>query len=246
VALSLVLADAFVALTPANRAALIERAGFLGRFAERALVIPNGISTQRFSPAKPRQTQSAFTISMTARFCAARDHIGLVEGISALLTLEPSLRHSLRVVLAGDGETRLQVEHAIRRLDLSDVIELPGFISESQVVALMRETDVYVQWSFADSMSTSVMQAMACGVPVVATNAQGMSFLVEDGRNGYLRDVGDSLGLGETLLDLWENADRRRSLGEAGRQHVVSNWSSETMAERYSELFNRLRYPASE
>jgi len=245
VALSLVLADAFVALTPANRAALIERAGFLGHLAERALVIPNGISTEKFSPPKPRQTQSAFTISMTARFCVARDHIGLVEGISALLALEPSLRDSLRVVLAGDGETRLQVEHAIKRLDLADVIELPGFISESQVLALMRETDVYVQWSFADSMSTSVMQAMACGVPVVATNTHGMSFLVEDGHTGYLRDPGDSRGLAETLLDLWVDGDRRRTLGEAGRQRVVSKWSSKIMAKRYSELFDQLHRAAS-
>ena len=246
VALSLVVADAFVALTPANRAALIKRAGFLRHLAERAIVIPNGISTRRFSPAKPPRARSGFTISMTARFCAARDHIGLVEGISALLMLEPSLRDSLRVVLAGDGETRLQVEHAIKRLDLADVIELPGFISESQVVALMRETDVYVQWSFADSMSTSVMQAMACGVAVVATNTHGMSFLVEDGQTGYLLDVGDSPALAETLLELWENGDRRRSLGQVGRRHLVSKWSSETMAKRYSELFNQLHRAALE
>jgi glycosyltransferase involved in cell wall biosynthesis len=246
VALSLVVADAFVALTPANRAALIKRAGFLRHLAARAIVIPNGISTRRFSPAKPPRARSGFTISMTARFCAARDHIGLVEGISALLMLEPSLRDSLRVVLAGDGETRLQVEHAIKRLDLADVIELPGFISESQVVALMRETDVYVQWSYADSMSTSVMQAMACGVAVVATNTHGMSFLVEDGQTGYLLDVGDSPALAETLLELWENGDRRRSLGQAGRRHLVSKWSSETMAKRYSELFNQLHRAALE
>lgn len=138
------------------------------------------------------------------------------------------------------------MEHAIKRLDLADVIELPGFISESQVVALMRETDVYVQWSFADSMSTSVMQAMACGVAVVATNTHGMSFLVEDGQTGYLLDVGDSPALAETLLELWENGDRRRSLGQAGRRHLVSKWSSETMAKRYSELFDQLHRAALE
>lgn len=190
-------------------------------------IIPNGVNSDYFRPA-PNKRSRKFRVTMLARFCPERDFIGLVDAFKRFSEHVPDSE----LVLAGGGETWNDVNAHVRASGLEDKVKLPGVLDEIEVLELLQSTDVYVQWSLADSMSTSVMQAMACGTPVIATRISGMDGLVSHGETGLLLPR-DSFQLSENLLMLAQNADLRKEMGTLSRDVAVAKFSNHSMARAY-------------
>ena len=231
-AASIVTAESVVFLTPVFRAEVRER---LGRRVDlaRTAVIPNGIDTERFRPAPRAIDRSSIVISMLSRFTPQRDHSTLVTAVHSLVGGRTDLRGRLRVVLAGDGETLSSVRALVASRGLDDVIATPGVLDESGVLGLLHGSDIYVHSSLAETMSTSVMQAMSTGLPVVATRITGMDLLVDDGRSGLLFAPGAAQELASIFAELIDDPRRRKALGSEARREVVRRLSCARMASDY-------------
>lgn len=138
-------------------------------------------------------------------------------------------------VLCGDGPQ----ESALRRLARALLIDKQVTFCHGSAShdALLRDTDVYVQTSQAEGFGTMALQAMAHGVPVVATSTGGLLSLVRDGETGFLVPVGGHAALAARVLELLTDAALRRRLGAAARQSALTDFGLDAMLARTVELY---------
>lgn len=138
-------------------------------------------------------------------------------------------------VIAGDGPEESALRRLARELKIDKQATFCHGSASHEV--LLRDTDVYVQCSQAEGFGTMVLQAMAHGVPVVATSTGGLIALVRDGETGFLVPVGDHKTLASRVLNLLADPELRRRLGEAARQTALTDFSLDTMMARTLELY---------
>lgn len=181
---------------------------------ERLVTVHNGVDLQRFAAAPPRPPDGTFRVGMLARFDAEKGQADLVRAAAALGTRLPQLR----LVLAGDGPTRPAVQELAARLGLGARVEFPGHVA--RVEALYPSLDAVALVSLYEAHPVSLLEALACGRPVVATDLPGVREAVEDGRDALLVPPADEAALCDALVALAGDAARRAALGRAGRAHA--------------------------
>ncbi|HEY2905371.1 MAG TPA: glycosyltransferase family 4 protein, partial [Vicinamibacterales bacterium] len=174
---------------------------------------------------------------------------GLVVGIIAALRAEKSIetlieafsqlrdrRH--RLVIVGDGPCKAALESRVRELGLD---ERCSFVPPtSDVASWYRAMDVFVLPSTNESFSNSLMEAMACGVVVVASNVGGNPELVRDGENGLLFEAGNAAALARRLEIVVGDADYRRRLGAEAVRTIRDGYTNEASARRFAALYESL------
>lgn len=167
-------------------------------------VIHNGVDVERFYPlgldarCKLREAlgmaQNDIVIGNVARLDPVKDHGCLIRAFALLIT-----RHSsLKLILVGDGPERENIEHLIAALGLRSSVICLG--SRKDIPDLMNIMDVFVLSSKNEGISLTLLEAMACGVPVVATRVGGNPEIVKDGENGLLCDPGDPQDLADKIF----------------------------------------------
>lgn len=139
----------------------------------------------------------------------------------------------------GHGELDRILE-AIRDLGLDDRVRLLGHLSEPEIVSLLQRADVHLQASLSEGMPTAILEAMACGLPVVATDVGGTREVLTDGDEGLLVAPRDPDALAAALHLLWSEPERRRSLGRAGRARVETELTLERQLDRFESLYREL------
>lgn len=213
----------------------------LGAAARRVAVVRNGIDLARFSPADPAISPESDNhlrtrrIGMVAQMEPRKDHLGLVSAFAELLPRYPGLRLSL----AGDGSLRPRVEEAIRSAGLEGAVDLLGTVDHAG--RLYRTLDIYVQASsFGEGTSNSILEAMASGLPVVATDVGGNSDVVDHERTGLVIPRRNPKGLAAAIARLLEDAALRNQFGAAGRARALERYSRESMVATTVELYERV------
>jgi colanic acid/amylovoran biosynthesis glycosyltransferase len=150
------------------------------------------------------------------RLAAAK---GLPILFEAMLTLK--LTHpDVVLTVVGDGRERPELEEIVARLELSEHVKFVGYQSQEEVKEYLRQSDLFVLPSFAEGVPVVLMEAMAMGVPVVATQIAGISELVEHNISGCLGPPGDIKTLADAIRGLLNNCELRTQLGIAGRAKV--------------------------
>jgi len=150
-----------------------------------------------------------------------------------------------RFAVFGEGTMRPALQRQIDEADLNGLFVLPGF--RGDLDQLMPCADLFVLPSFTEGLPNVVLEAGAAGVPVVATAVGGTPEVVDDGITGYLVPPGDPPSLAERIAQLLADPDRRREMGEAGRDHVQRHFTFEAQAAAYLNLFAEMgirRVPA--
>jgi L-malate glycosyltransferase len=230
-------ADAVVYLTTEYRAEVEARLRMAVRPRGTVCVIPNGVE---MLPARLR-TQDALSsirLSMVSRIVPIKDHRTLIEAVRFLVRERGHT--SLRLSIAGEGPVLRDLEALVDRLGLSAHVEFEGLLAPSAVAGLLRDTDVYVHCTFGETMSNSILQAMAAGLPIVASDVDGVSNLIRNGEDGLLVPVTDPVALADAIDRLLTNDELRDRLGAAARVRIEQGFSRERMADRYRVLFQRL------
>ncbi|MCB1367287.1 MAG: glycosyltransferase [Rhodobacteraceae bacterium] len=149
--------------------------------------------------------------------------LAAVKGLPVLFGALARLRcdfPDLAVTLIGDGPERPALEGEAAALGLSGMIEFAGYKGQSEVAAALAASDLLVLPSFAEGLPVVLMEALAAGLPVVATRIAGVAELVEDGISGFLVAPGDEAALADKLAILLADPARRRAMGKAGRAKV--------------------------
>ena len=168
-----------------------------------------------------------------------------IKGIAYLIRAFASLRSEvpdLRLEIAGSGPERDDIEHEICSHDLSDCITLLDW--QTDLSSLFARWDIFVQPSLEESFGIAALEAMAAGLPVVATAVGGVPELVQDGRTGWLVPPADPGALATRLSELLLDPERMRAMGAAGRIRARETFSAERMVNSISEIYDQLVRPS--
>ncbi len=184
---------------------------------QRLLMIPNAVDVERFSPGTDA-VRPIRTVAFVGRLVP-------VKALPVLLTAwrRVAEQSQARLVLGGDGPLRHQLEAQAATLGISHCVEFRGAVQD--VPALLREADAYVQPSYQEGLPNAVLEAMACGLPVVATRISGNEDVVTDGVSGLLVPAGDADALAAALLTLIAEPARAREIARRGLAQVRERYS---------------------
>jgi glycosyltransferase involved in cell wall biosynthesis len=141
-------------------------------------------------------------------------------------------------ILFGDGPLRPQLERRIADRNLAGRFVLGGF--RDDLSRLLPQADLLVLSSYTEGMPVILLEALAAGLPVVATAVGGVPEVIDDGRSGYLVPPGRAADLATAVKRLIVDASLRRQFGAAGRQRVAERHSLQVQSEKYQQLFDRL------
>lgn len=206
----------------------------------------NGVDTEHFSPAPagpqaiagcPFNPETHWVVGTVGRMQAVKDQVMLAHAFVQALAQAPELKTRMRLVMVGDGPLRAQAIGVLEAAGVADLAWLPG--ERSDVADIMRGLHAFVLPSLAEGISNTILEAMASGLPVIATAVGGNADLVIHGQTGYIVPSADPLSLAHQLLALAANADLIRSMGQAGRQRVQSHFSMQAMVATYQRVYDQ-------
>jgi sugar transferase (PEP-CTERM/EpsH1 system associated) len=221
--------------------------------AAKTLFIKNGVDTDKYQPA-PRGHDGNrapwgpehFVIGTVARVTDIKHHRGLVEAFIRLRALLPEQAANLRLSIIGDGPLLPALREQVAAAGLNDVVWLPG--ARSDVAQLVAEFSVFALPSLAEGTPVSLLEAMACGLPVVASKVGGIPEVVTEQVEGSLVPPQDVEALAQALARYAQSPSLVSAHGRAGRMRIVQQYSMAAMVNAYTGLYQRLyrqKHPAA-
>jgi sugar transferase (PEP-CTERM/EpsH1 system associated) len=222
---------------------------------ERELAVPaaritqiyNGVDTERFHPlvggrqplpARGFGARERVVIGMVGRMTGIKDPLTLARAFIELLATEPDGRARLRLAVIGDGPELIAVRELLAAAGAAQLAWLPG--ARSDVPDMLRALDLYVLSSLNEGISNTILEAMASGLPVVATAVGGNAELVEHGVTGLLVPSGDPGALAAALRRYLREPGLRRAHARAARQRMLERFSMEAMVQAYMKVYDDL------
>ena len=177
-------------------------------------------------------------IGTVGRLQGVKDQALLLRAFAQAVTLQPALRARGRLVIVGDGPLRGELQGHIDALGLRELAWLAG--EQAEVPAWLRSFDLFVLPSRSEGISNTILEAMACGLPVLATDVGGNAELVEAGVTGDLVPAGDTAALAASLLAAFDGPARLQAQGAAGRRRVEQRFSLDAMVAGYESMYDRM------
>lgn len=199
---------------------------------QRVVCVHSAVDTARYRPgcADPGWLRREFgvpegdtVLAMVAQFIPRKGHRVLLDALPAVWAAQPRTS----VLLFGQGPEQAGIAAEVARRGWPDRVKLPGFRDDLDRV--LPCVDLVVHPAAMEGLGVSLLQAAACGVPIVATRAGGIPEVVIDGRNGALVAPGDAAALGTAIVALLEAPALRRRYGEAGRALALERFSVDAM-----------------
>ncbi|MGC2048932.1 MAG: glycosyltransferase, partial [Gallionella sp.] len=172
------------------------------------------------------------------RMVHLKDFPTLVRAFLRLLSDQPELRKQLRLVIVGEGDSRLECLDLLRTAGAEHLAWLPG--ERADVAEIMRALDVFVLPSLGEGISNTILEAMATGLPVIATRVGGNPELVEQDRTGKLVPAGDSASITQALLSYAMNNQQLKTHGQTARAIIEARFSMKAMVANYLGVYDRL------
>ena len=231
--------DAFVGVAEPHGRYLVEQEGLP---AQKVRVISNGIDVGRFQPRGDRQALRA-----SLGFGPETPLAGIVAALrpeknhELLLTVAQQVSPRVpgaKFLVVGDGPRRVALAALAQELGVSACVRFLG--TRHDIPELLAALDVFVLTSHVEANPVSILEALACGTPVVATNVGSVGQSVIDGLTGHLVAPGDAVAMTEHLVRLLSDPNRAGALGAAGRQHVLAHGSLERMVAGYEQLIEEI------
>ena len=193
-------------------------------------ITPFGIETKLFYPRPQLRDNTVLKIGTVKALAPKYGIDTLIKAFSklrnTLVESQPQLARQLRLSIAGDGQQRAELQTLVAKLGLSAVTEFAGHLPYAQVPDYLNQLDIYVAASRLDSESfgVAILEASACGLPVVVSRVGGLPEVVEEGVTGYIVDKEEVAQFAAVLLTLAQNQKLRDSIGTAGRQMVKEKY----------------------
>jgi glycosyltransferase involved in cell wall biosynthesis len=236
--------DCFICASEAIRTMLIGD----GVAAERTVTVHDGIllGPAAAAPVAPLHEELGLPHGspIVGNVAALVPHKGqkhLIEAASLVVRQVPDARF----VIAGEGELRESLEHQIRHLALEKHVILAGF--RPDILSVHKAFDIFVMSSVTEGLGTSVLDAMACGRPVVGTQAGGIPEVIDDGVTGMLVPPRDHRAMADAIVKLLKDPGLRERMGAAGLALATARFSAERMVQDTLRVYDRIaRQPHQE
>lgn len=212
-----------------------------------ARVVGNGVDTDLFHPPRrdgtgsfvfhpeKRDTDSSYVLSV-GRLNHGKGYADLIEATGRL-----AARASVPdLFIAGKGPLEASLKAQAREAGIGDAVTFLGFRPQEELVSLYRDASVFVLPSRYEGLPTVLLEAMACGCPVLATQVGGASEVVSDGENGVFVPPGRPDDLADALQSLLQDPDRRAELGRQARRTVEARFAWDTIVDEFETLYRRV------
>lgn len=205
----------------------------LGVADKRLRVVYNGIDADRFRADREPFTAGSgeVVIGCVARLTEAKDHDNLLTAFAAARRAHANLR----LMIVGDGELRSAVEKRIAALGIAGHVDMLG--GRDDVPQLLARMDVFVLSSKREGFPVAILEAMAAGRPVVATDVGGVTEVVSSGSDGIVVPPEDAGALADALVGLVNDPAAARRMGQRGMERVRSSFDARVVIRQYADLF---------
>jgi glycosyltransferase involved in cell wall biosynthesis len=236
--LIMALSEKTVYLTGLYRAQVKKKLGFVFR-SKKSKVINNGINTAVFNAVNDNtgiDERQDKAIGMLSRFTENKDHLVLLEAFDLLLKKNDN-RFKIKLLLAGDGVTKTNLLEKVAQLNLQDDVVFCGRLSEEESAIFLNKINLYVHASLGETMSTAIMQAMACKKPVIASDVTGINNMLINGQTGLLVAAGNPQALADAMWKLLDEKALADMLANNALEFAKNNFTNTIMFNRYHSLF---------
>ncbi len=232
--------DRVIAVGDHVRQALIENEGIA---ADRVDVIYNGIDVGKYQASQTIRATSRRSLGLSeqevvvlqvARLNPLKDHATALRAMARLRSSHPHVR----LFIVGDGEERPAIQQLISQLELANTVHLLGV--RSDVDQLLPAADIFLLSSVSEGIPLTIIEAMATGLPCVATNVGGVAEVIVAGKTGLLATAGDDAVIAGHLASLADSSELRHQYGVAGRQRAHDLFDARQMHARYQQLYREL------
>jgi glycosyltransferase involved in cell wall biosynthesis len=194
------------------------------------IIIPNGLNTSAFASNRD-YAKSPVVLSMISRLVPIKDHETLIE---AMVKLKDS-HGNLILKIAGAGSTEQMLKEKTQQLGLSN-IQFVGEIDENGIVELLKQTDIYVHLTFGETMSTSLMQAMSAGLPILSSDVPGVNNMIQQNKTGVLIPTKNVEAIVNGISGFMNDAKLRAFCGKNAKEYAFVNYDSKKMFEKYKAI----------
>lgn len=193
-------------------------------------IIPNGVDTEVFYPIEKADSDE-FKILFVSRLIERK---GLQFIIPQLQKIQDSTEKKVKLVVVGDGPYREQLETITREYKVADMVEFVGQKNKKEIVPFYQNADLFILPSAKEGMPNVVLEAMACGLPIIMTPCEGSKELVQD--NGYILLTSE---MGEKIQQLLRNKEMLQKLGHNSRRIVEEQFCWGHVVENYLTLMSK-------
>ncbi|MGY8870326.1 MAG: TIGR03088 family PEP-CTERM/XrtA system glycosyltransferase [Pseudomonadales bacterium] len=186
----------------------------------------------------PELAKDYLIIGTVGRIAAVKDQLTLLKAFDLLVKSDSDISDKLRLVIVGDGPLFAALKEQVHDLGLDEKVWLAG--DRKDIPALLRSMDIFVLPSLGEGISNTVLEAMATGLPVIATRVGGNPELVDDQNTGVLVPVGNSEELARVLLDIVNDKDKLSAMGAAGLAKVQKQFHWDITVANYLAVYDEL------
>ncbi|HAU32589.1 MAG: Glycosyl transferase, family 2 [Desulfotomaculum sp. 46_296] len=236
--------DRYIDLHVAVSDTLAQWMVFLGCSVEKVSTVVNGVNTDLFQPGKNdwvknkldiQNDQIVTFIGRLANEKQPMEFLLMVEELCFRRNVD-----KITFLMVGSGPQELLLRQAIREKGLTGKVFLAGGRSNTEIPMILQSTKILVAPSLFEGLPIIGLEAMACGVPVIASRVEGWSDLIIHGINGLLVDPHDIRGMADAVEDLLVNRERWNSISKLARKTVLDRYALSSMASSYQSIYKKL------
>lgn len=224
-----------------------EEALATGFSADQLQWMPNPVNTSEFAPCslnekiRLRGRLGIPPASFVVMYCG---RLALGKGLAHLIEAFGLVAHDFpeaMVVLVGDGPVRAELERQVNQVGLHpSKVKFVGRVNPKEVCDWLKIADIFTLVSFSEGFACALAEAMSAGLPCVVSDIPANRQLIDNGKHGFLTPVGDAEAISGAIIQLLENAGLRQRMGEAARQSIQDNYSTDKICDRYELLFREM------
>jgi len=203
----------------------------------KASFVPNAVDTEKFAPDKGKRDLrnefnlgDALVVGTVGRLSIEKGHIYLVKAFKEIRSAIPSIK----LLIVGKGNLRQDLENEAKKLGIEKDVVFAG--PQKDIPSAYGSMDIFVLPSLTEGLPLVLLEAMAMGLPVVATKVGGVPYVI-DGKEGILVPPGNIEELKDAIISMARDANLRRSSGEEGRRKVLSVFSLEVFYQKYINVY---------
>lgn len=205
------------------------------RYSKKSVVIANGINSDFFKPAIETEKKSTYKIGMASRINSLRDHQTLIQAFEKL----NHETQNLELHIAGAGERFETLQNLVNQSNVKEKIKLLGNLNQLEMLAFYQSLQLYIHSSLAETQSTAILQAMAVGLPILATDIPGNRELMVDQETGILFAPKNANDLVSKIEKILQNPDVTAQLGKSARLKCENEHSAKIQFLKYAELISK-------
>lgn len=204
-------------------------------------ITPFGVDIQKFKPIS-KKTESKKTVFGIVKSLKKIYGISMViEAFSIFLNgLSEELRETVILEIYGKGEQLEELNNLVKSKRIEENVLFKGYISNNEVPDALHKIDIFVLGSEHESFGVSAVEAMACGLPIIATRVSGFCEVVDDNETGFLVEVNDKEAMSEKMLKLYKDETLRKDMGKKGRSKVEALYSWEICVDNMIGLYREI------